>query len=78
MDSKVFDFVQWDGLVFGGRGIGGIVVLGVGTESADVDFAGRDCAVRVDLEVSNRSLKRGKRLEINWWRGNFIMKSKGE
>ena len=68
MNSKVFDFVQWDGLVFGGGGIGGIVVLGIGAEGADVDFAGRDCAVGVDLEVSGRSSNIrlwGKRLEVN-------------
>lgn len=47
--TEVLDLAQRDGLVFGGDGVGRGVVLGVGTEGADVDLAGRDGAVGVDL-----------------------------
>ena len=48
VDAKVLDLVEGDGLVFGGRVIGGLVALGVGAKSADVDFAGGNGAHRID------------------------------
>ena len=71
MDAKVFYFVEGDGLVFGGGGVRGDVFLGVGAEGADVDFAGGDGAVGVDLGVSDRRSKWiiGTGWELSWCGG---------
>lgn len=50
MDTEIFDLVERDGLVFGGRGGRGLVVLWVGAEGADIDFTSGDGAVWVDLQ----------------------------
>ena len=49
MDPEILDFVQRDRLVFTWFRVGGDVFLGIRAEGADVDFAGGDCAVRIDL-----------------------------
>jgi shikimate 5-dehydrogenase len=50
VDAKILDLRQRNGLVLGSGGRGRGIVLGVGPEGTDVYFAGRDSAVRVDLE----------------------------
>lgn len=49
VDAKVFYFVEGDGLVFGGFGVGGDVFLGVRSECSDVDFSGRHCSMWINL-----------------------------
>src|SRR5579859_1498767 len=49
MDTEILDFVQRDGLVFTRLRVGGDVFVGIRAEGADVNFAGGDCTVRVDL-----------------------------
>ena len=50
MYTEVLDLVERDALVLAARRIRGRVVLRIRAESADVDFAGRDSAVGVNLE----------------------------
>lgn len=57
MDTKVFNLVKRDRLVLGGYGIWGRVVVRVRAEGANVDFAGRDSAVGIDLQQSSANNK---------------------
>ena len=49
VDAKVFYFVEWDGLVFGGFGVGGNIFLRVCSECSNIDFSRRHCSMWIDL-----------------------------
>ena len=40
MDTEIFDFLEWNGLVLVCAGSRGCVAFWVGTEGTDVNFAG--------------------------------------
>lgn len=39
MHTKVFDFTEWDGLVFAWFRVRGYVFLGIRSEGSDIDFS---------------------------------------
>ena len=52
MDAKVFYFVEWDGLVFGGFGVWGDIFLRIRSECSDIHFSTRHRSMWINLQPS--------------------------
>ena len=59
VDSEIFDFAQWNGLVFRSGDIRWRVVFRIGSKRANIDFASGDRAVGVDLGIEYRYVENG-------------------
>jgi len=50
MDAKVFYFIEWDGLVFGGFGVRGDIFLRIRSECSDIHFSTRHRSMGINLQ----------------------------
>ena len=54
MDTKVFYFVEGNGLIFAWFGIRRDVILRIGSESANIDFSGGHGSMRINLRLTGQ------------------------